>query len=206
LVSVENEIIGTPRERATCFALVTECANSRLLRAGRGAAVVLDHELDVGAAELGERHLCGIAHRLAGDAGIAARRERQDHADLHPSRAAGRAGDGAGGVAERCRGDGGGRCWRRAFDDRRPAAEQIGAAAATGKRARKRQRCRPHPSGRHPSRRRHEGVSNRTALVARHQRASWQNAIITVCHSGVLSANRPGQCSPAGAANNGQCD
>ena len=47
-----------------------------------GAAVVLDQELDVGGIELGERHFGGIAHRLPGEAGIAARRQRQDEAGL----------------------------------------------------------------------------------------------------------------------------
>ena len=123
----------------------------RLLSAGRGAAVVLDHELDVGAAELGERHLGGIAHRLAGDAGIAASRERQDYADLHPAGGTDGTGGAAGGVAERRRGDRGRRRRRRrrTFDDRRPAAEQIGPAATTGERARK--RAAPPPASKPPA-------------------------------------------------------
>ena len=57
-----------------------------------GAAVVLHQELDVGGIELGERHLGGVAHRLPGDAGIAAGRQRQDQADLDLAGADGGAG------------------------------------------------------------------------------------------------------------------
>jgi len=53
-----------------------------LLGALRGAGVVLDQELDVRIVELGERELGRIAHRLAGEARIAAGRERQHQPDL----------------------------------------------------------------------------------------------------------------------------
>ena len=49
-----------------------------LLSAGGGAAIVFHQKLDVGAVELGERHLGGVLHRLRDDAGIAAGRQRQD--------------------------------------------------------------------------------------------------------------------------------
>ena len=49
-----------------------------------GAAIVLHQKLDVRIVEFGDRHFRGIAHRLAGNAGIAGRRQRQDqpHFDL----------------------------------------------------------------------------------------------------------------------------
>ena len=53
-----------------------------LLRARRAAAVVLHQQLDVGIVEFRERHLGGIAHRLRGHRRVAARRQRQDQADL----------------------------------------------------------------------------------------------------------------------------
>ena len=65
--------LGEQRPQNDLGALV-----ERLLRPdpGRlgGAAVVFHQELDVGRIELGNRHFRGIAHRLAGDAGIAGRR------------------------------------------------------------------------------------------------------------------------------------
>ena len=57
----------------------------RLLRAARGAAVVLDQELDVRAVEFGQRHLGRVLHRQRHGAGVAAGRQRQDQAD--PDRA-----------------------------------------------------------------------------------------------------------------------
>ena len=54
----------------------------RLLGAARGAAVILDQELDVGAVEFDQRHLGGVLHGLRGDAGVAASRQRQDQPDL----------------------------------------------------------------------------------------------------------------------------
>ncbi len=56
-----------------------------------GAAVVFHQELDIGIVEFRNRHLGGIAHRLAGDAGIARRRQRQDQAGLDLAGADGRA-------------------------------------------------------------------------------------------------------------------
>ena len=54
----------------------------RLRRAAGRAGVVLHQKLDVGAVELGERHLGGVLHRQRGDAGVAAGRQRQDQRDL----------------------------------------------------------------------------------------------------------------------------
>ena len=53
-----------------------------LLRAERGAAVVLDQELDIRRIEFGDRELGGIFHRLRDKAGIAGSRQRQDETDL----------------------------------------------------------------------------------------------------------------------------
>ena len=53
-----------------------------LLRALRGAAVILDQKLDVRILEFRQRHLGGVLHRLRGDAGVAGGRERQQQADL----------------------------------------------------------------------------------------------------------------------------
>ena len=58
-------------------ALVERLLGAELRRLG-GAAVVFHQELDVRIIEFGDRHFRGIAHRLAGKAGIAGRRQRQD--------------------------------------------------------------------------------------------------------------------------------
>ena len=55
-----------------CGALVERLLGALPRRIGV-AAVVLNQELDVGRIELGQRHLGGVAHRLAGEAGVAAR-------------------------------------------------------------------------------------------------------------------------------------
>ena len=47
-----------------------------------GTAVILHQKLDVGRIEFGERHFRRVAHRLAGNAGIAAGRQRQDESNL----------------------------------------------------------------------------------------------------------------------------
>ena len=63
----------------------------RLLRSnprtvGR-AGVILHQKLDVWRIEFGQRHFGGIAHRLAGNTGIAAGRERQNERYAHLARA-----------------------------------------------------------------------------------------------------------------------
>ncbi len=71
-------------------ALVERLLGGELRRLG-GAAVVLHQELDIGSVEFGDRHFRGIAHRLAGDAGIAGRRQRQNQAGFDLAGADGRA-------------------------------------------------------------------------------------------------------------------
>ena len=56
------------------------CAEARRFR---GATVVFDQELKIRAVELGNRHFRGIAHGLAGDAGIARPGQRQNEAGFH---------------------------------------------------------------------------------------------------------------------------
>ena len=51
-------------------------------RAVGRAAVVFHQKLNVRRFEFGERHFGGVAHRLAGNAGIAAGRQRQNQRDL----------------------------------------------------------------------------------------------------------------------------
>ncbi len=100
----EADRLRKQRPQNDLGALVERLLRAEPRRLG-GAAVVLHQELDVGGIEFGERHFRGIAHRLAGNAGIAGRRQRQDESRLDlagaDARPAALAASAVGGVEDR---------------------------------------------------------------------------------------------------------